>query len=209
MRFFSILKWSFNAAYDGYFPYLDWTGKPYPTDGSCPEGLLAGQPLCGEYFMVLWGLKGDLEYFDNTLGLEGPGDANACVCCRANNRDAERPWTDHREGAAWEATEFTDATWRPTHPNPCELFNIIGVTVLSIIVDLMHTKHIGVDQYFHASVLALLCYHVMPGTPTQNLAEIWEILYDHWQDTLYCACTPPPAHPTSTLVLPCLLSSIP
>lgn len=39
-----------------------------------------------------------------------------------------------------------------------------GLTILNVIPDLMHVKHLGVDQYVYGSVLALLVYVILPGT---------------------------------------------
>ena len=181
-RFWKILAWSLQALYDGLWPRQDWRGVPYPRGGSSEEGNLAGRQLAGGYFGCLWGIKADLEFYGNTMGLEGLGDANPCLCCRADNRDDSRPWTDHREGAAWEATIWTDATWRPAHPIHCPLFDLPGFTVLMIFIDLMHTRYIGTDQWFCGSVLYLLCYMIMPGTPEENCTAVFARMKRHWKD---------------------------
>ena len=51
-----------------------------------------------------------------------------------------------------------------------------GVGILTVKPDLMHNKHLGMDQYVFASVLALLVFFVMDGNAKQNFANVWREL---------------------------------
>ena len=58
-------------------------------------------------------------------------------------------------------------------PNP--MYNIPGVTPLTVCIDWMHTKYLGTDQYFPGSVLFTLCHFLMHGvSAAANCAEIWK-----------------------------------
>jgi len=63
-KFWKVLRWSFEALYRGTWPSHDH-------DGQVLHDAKAGQPLAGGYYGVLWALRGDLDYFQNTLNLEG------------------------------------------------------------------------------------------------------------------------------------------
>jgi len=39
--------------------------------------------------------------------------------------------------------------------------------------DWMHTKHLGCDKLAYASVLHVLCYQLLPGSPEENVDEVW------------------------------------
>eukprot|EP00973_Karenia_brevis_P059470 8280296-Karenia_brevis.AAC.1 len=49
----------------------------------------------------------------------------------------------------------------------------MGLTQHNISPDYMHTKHLGIDMYFLASILVLLVSHILPYTSTQNLQTVW------------------------------------
>jgi hypothetical protein len=53
------------------------------------------------------------------------------------------------------------------------LFHVPGVGIQQVHPDLMHTKHLGVDQYYFGSVLKFLTHHLLPGSPAENLEVIW------------------------------------
>lgn len=53
------------------------------------------------------------------------------------------------------------------------MFTITGVSILNIMPDLMHVKHLGTDQYFYGSVLKLLIHSVLPGSQSANLETVW------------------------------------
>jgi hypothetical protein len=53
-----------------------------------------------------------------------------------------------------------------------------------VAADIMHVKHMGTDAWFYGSVMCLLCYHVLAGDATTNLAEIWGMMQDFYKVTL-------------------------
>ena len=66
----------------------------------------------------------------------------------------------------WEA-----AHWRLQHPNCIPLWAHVDIETLQY--DLMHTKHLGVDCYFLASVMVYLVDVKMAEAPAQNLQALW------------------------------------
>jgi hypothetical protein len=61
----------------------------------------------------------------------------------------------------------------------CKLFSLPGVTALAVAYDYMHCKYLGVDGYLFGSVFWLLCFQILPGTPKENLAQVWAVPYMH------------------------------
>ena len=70
--------------------------------------------------------------------------------------------------------------WKPQEwlawpgKSQCPLFGAIGVTACSVMLDWMHVKYLGNDQYVYASIFHLLCFVMLPQSPLQNLLSIWE-----------------------------------
>lgn len=157
-----------------------WDGGDWPVDSS--EALRAGTDLAGGFFGVLWGLKNDLEHSSGAMGLNNSGSANPCACCRADNRDDSRPWTAFGEDAAWLPTVWTAAAWAAAHPGCCPLFLVAGVTILTLMTDLLHIKHLGVDQYFLASIISMLVYDIMPDSVDENIDNLHILLQQWWKD---------------------------
>ena len=179
-QFFRVLKWSLLALDAGKWPQKDWNGKDWPAGSWQAE--LAGTDLAGGFCAILWGLKGDLEHYFSAYDMANPGSKKPCSWCKADIRDDSKPWTDFREGAEWECTVYTPETWSADNPNPCLLLTIPGVTILCLLADLLHIKHLGVDQYFLGSLLTLMVYYMMTGTPQENLDVIWAVVLADLKD---------------------------
>ena len=45
-------------------------------------------------------------------------------------------------------------------------------TFQQVHTDLMHTKHLGVDQYYYGSVLKFLTHHLLPASPDENMETV-------------------------------------
>ena len=120
----------------------------------------AGKPLAGGWRGVVVMLKGDLDWYWKVLGV--PRDA--CGLCDANAPG--RTWS------AWMSVENMQPKLPTRHPlfaQPSYL------TLWQVCPDLMHSKHLGVDQYVAGSVLALL---TCGGMPAQFQAACDSVLED-------------------------------
>ncbi len=169
--------WSFTWLMRGVWPDADAYGTKY-TPG-LPEYTRRLTPLADGWTAALWLLKGDLEYFANTLGLEHFSSHTPCFLCRANTSDV--PWTDIRCGAQWQATVWTPETWRHHNRNTHPIFGVPGVSITSVSPDMLHSKHLGTDTYFYASVLTLLTRHMLPASPQNNLDRVWTRIQHHYK----------------------------
>jgi hypothetical protein len=99
-----------------------------------------------------------------------------CCLCRATMR-GDNSWADFRNNAAW-----LDCCWTPTEwlnwPNRSSnvLFQLAGVTAVSIALDYMRCKYLGSDMYQFGSALYMLCYFVLTGAPLENVHTCWAFI---------------------------------
>ena len=84
-----------------------------------------------------------------------------CLYCPCNA--STLPWRDLSFNALWIAATWTSDNWLALIPNSHVVFTIMCVTILSVVTDILHVKHLGVDTNIAGSVLWLLCYQVLPG----------------------------------------------
>lgn len=147
------------------------------------EGQRAGSLLAGGFFGVLFAITGDLEYMAKTLGLPRFSSAtNPCCLCRCL-KHGPMTLTDCRYPLApWLGTMWNPLEWKAWEDR-CKnkLFDIPGVSGLTVAYDYMHCKYLGVDQYVFGSVLYLLCFFVLGGSPTENLARVWGWIKSHYK----------------------------
>ena len=147
----------------------------YPKNSGA--GRKAGQLLAGGSFGVLWSIKGDLEFLANVIDIprwslkSGP-----CCLCRCNG-DGELTWADFIPNAPWIATCWTPSSWQGwANKSKNLLFTLPGVTILSVCLDYMHVKYLGLDQYIFGSTLSMLVHFVMTGSPLDNLQRCWTFI---------------------------------
>eukprot|EP00969_Alexandrium_andersonii_P332267 14683576-Alexandrium_andersonii.AAC.1 len=87
-----------------------------------------------------------------------------------------------KEHAAWVAATWTPASWRAARGGiPHEIFTLDGITIYTMQADYMHCKHLGCDQYYMASVLALLVVQVLPGSAVRNMEKLFEEVKEFYQ----------------------------
>jgi hypothetical protein len=173
-QFFTILAWSFYWLFLGVWPNKAWNSdEPYPANSE--DAKRAGKPLANGFFGVLWAIMGDLDYFYGVLGLPRFSSAtNPCALCKCTSA-GPLSWTDNRADALWMSNLWSAKDWL-AWPNrsKCPLFSIPGVSCLTVALDYMHCKYLGMDQYMFGSILRLLVYHCLSvGTPQENLNQLW------------------------------------
>ncbi len=167
--FWTHLRWSFEWLEKGVWPDVNPEGAKF--DPKSPEGQRALKSLAGGWRCKLWALKGDLEFFSSSLGLESYHSHTPCFLCKANTSDT--PWTDFRENQAkWLSTIWSDVAWKARAGRHI-LFHLPGLSISSVLPDILHCKHLGTDQYYYGSVLMVLTHHILKGSKEDNLATVW------------------------------------
>ena len=158
--------WSMNILFAGVWPPADADNVPYAI--GTPDHEKIGKPIaggwCGAY-----------------LSLEHTGSKTPCFLCKANTD--EFPWTDCRQGTAkWLTTLWSNRRWQEARPNRHVIFRAIpGVSLSSILPDLMHSKHLGSDAYFYGSVLKMLTHTMLPDSHAANLATVSEQIMEQYK----------------------------
>lgn len=177
--FWKVLCWSLYWLFVGKWPTRDPDGHAWPAGSD--NARKAGQPLAGGYRATLFCLRADLEHLSKAFGLQHSGSAQPCCLCKANM--STLPWTDHTRGALWRGSICNNTTWLAEHPDAHRLFTAVpGFGITMFVPDVMHTFHLGVYQYVFGSILKYLTWYHMPGTRDENLASVWGMIKDGYQD---------------------------
>ena len=170
-----------SALWAGTWPEFDWLKRRFRDYApNSYHAKMAGKPLAGRsannsYIGVLWKIKGDLDFWADDLDLPRHNVSKPCALCAAESSCTSTiPWDDLSEGAAWVSQTYSNAQWRLLFPLAHLIFSCQpGIGIWTMSADYMHDKHLGFDQYFLSSVLVLLCFYMLPGTPAQNLVQVW------------------------------------
>lgn len=139
--------------------------------------------MAGGYYAVLWAIQGDLEFLASVIDIPRWSlKAGPCSLCRCTG-DGDLSWCDFTPTANWLGTVWTPEAWKKwANRSKNLLFTLPGVTAMSIALDYMHVKYLGLDQYLFGSVLSLLCFFVLHGEPSQNLQTCWGFIQQYYKD---------------------------
>ena len=121
--------------------------------------------LADGFCAVVWGYIGDLDYFTQFFGFPDTQGAEPCGLCPCTNQEGDVPWSDFRSSphpAVWMTRLFKHADFI-ARGRFTPLLQLPGVTCFTLMIDWMHVKYLGTDQYFLGSVLALMTMHIMSG----------------------------------------------
>ena len=114
------------------------------------------------------------------LKLPNFNSARPCGLCRCSLAGANS-WSNFSKTAPWRSQLWTLTSWKAwENRSPCPLFQLSYCSALTVHLDYMHCKYLGVDQYTYASVLALLCCQIMGGTPQENLNQCWRTIKEYY-----------------------------
>ena len=118
--------WALGPILTGTHPTRDHNGQMFAP--GTDDSNVASTPLCGGFFMVIWQIRGDLDYFGNYLDLENSGSLFPCLWCQANTFDRDdnphavlwntpaRPWNDFSADSAWLGTCWNNqGQWLHAH----------------------------------------------------------------------------------------------
>jgi len=166
-----VICWSFKALASGLWPEADPWGRRYAdhSPGSL-DSRRAGTQLADGYCGIVWVVRGDLDYFANTLHLHHHAAARPCSWCPCNSVAGDpMAWSEFRRGISqWPSELWSDEEWREVHPNRHQLLQLPGVGISMVYPDHMHSKSMGTDGYTYGSVLWLLVYQILPGSIVQT-----------------------------------------
>ena len=163
-QYWKHVAWSLHACWLGIWPTEDLEGTPLTNK-------TAGKPLAGGFFFVLWVLQADLEFQHLFWGLPHWTNnlpCNRCGCRKEDLFNFKGPWVSNC---------YDKKTWnaRCKAAKVCALFALPGCWGGTVQPDLMHTKYLGVDQYFLASVIFVL-------DRVKQVHNWFQLLETYWKD---------------------------
>ena len=133
------------------------------------EKRMSGTPLAGNFFLALWSLKGDLDYFAKGLNLRHYSRNEFCEYCPSNAAvdDVPMNWTNFRADALWKRRQFTVAQWRALHGEDLHWLwkEMAYLSQHNIDPDELHIMHLGTFVWMLGSLLWVLRYLCMHGSP--------------------------------------------
>ena len=173
----SVIKWSFEAAYFNKFPEADHMGKAWPQHSW--RSKMAGQPLNSDgHSALLFAIQGDAEYLQNEYGLTLASHESMCFHCGANRSDC--PFNDFRPGALWRATMVSHAGTCPTEHM---VSGISGVTGDTFKFDILHTLEEGLTAHCLANcAFDWVLRSAWPGTQDVRLRDLFGKISKHYNE---------------------------
>ena len=95
---------SLQALWNGTWPAKTMNGQDHP---------LAGRPLAGGYFALVYTNIGDLDWMAGHFQLNHPGSSRPCALCACTNISDQdpRPWTDCNNEPTWLDSCWTDEVY--------------------------------------------------------------------------------------------------
>ena len=178
-----ILSWSFEAMYTGCWPSRDWRRQRWPKASA--ESRKAGQRLAGPWRACLIQVAGDLDYYSKYFGTpRWSNHTKPCALCRATYK-GPMSWLDNRLNSRWQNSLLKPSNFRSHFVPTSVIFQLPGMSALSIAMDWMHCMHLGWLQYLFGSVFHLLVFHLLPDEPLVNLARV-EAFIKHHQKSNHC-----------------------
>lgn len=169
----SWIVWDLKALAANRYHAVDPFGEPL--DPNSYYGKKAGQTIFDEgFFVMLYGVQGDLEYFSNDLGLPHHANVTPKPCCGwcRGNKDVH-PWFDFRPDASWRTSGLPDL--HLTHP----LFDLPGFTLWHFCLDWMHVMDLGVAPHALGSPLWHIVFVALSHlTPAEAVAKVAQFLLE-------------------------------
>lgn len=175
-----ILLWSLHWMFLGLWPDRDWDDKIYGKNTA--EGQLALSNLAGGFFAVPWTIKGDLKFFHEDLNMkkwDAASPCDDCDCHREEHGDDGMRHLNFGVRAPWKRTLLTPTQWIARNPNRHALFlKFLFLSHMNRAWDELHVMYLGVNQTLLGTVLWILVYKCLDGTPSDNLAIVWSLIKD-------------------------------
>lgn len=151
---FKIISWSLNTMLQGATPTHDADGMPLDN---------GGQPLAGPWRGACIQVRGDWQFFCQAFNFpQWNSHVRMCWLCRASNIDGRLCWTNFNSNAPWRGTAWSHESYladlASRGADAPSLFNIVGLRVECVMVDILHCVDLGVA----GQVVGNALYEVLP-----------------------------------------------
>ena len=131
-------------------------------------------------------IKGDWDHFAKTFGLRHYAAGKPCDHCRCEKlrgSDIRDFPTNFRRDARWKHNLISPAAWRAEYGQSLHvLWRAFGFLYnANIDAYEMHTMHMGTSMYMLGSVLHVLVFQILPGSPLANMEIIWTEICEQYR----------------------------
>jgi len=157
--FWRWLVWDLNQLYFNQWDDTDPWGNPLPED----VAERAGKPILhDDFFVVVWGVLGDNDYFQNDLGCPHHACKEPKACCEKCNctKAGEYRWFNWNGPWVGSLSERHE----PQHP----ISKIIGWTPYHFMADWLHVVDLGVASHACANILWDIVFNKMKQSTRQE-----------------------------------------
>ena len=137
------------------------------------DGMLASAARHRSYFAVPVFCTGDLEWYNLTHGLPRWNSLRPCGLCGVKRKDMFQ---------FLRVDNIEEDDWDIPRQHRCRLL-IRTLSPKAVAPDVMHTKHLGVDQRICGSVIWLLVAELLPGSFDDNRATLLAQMRAFWSGT--------------------------
>ena len=185
---YRILAWSLSACLYNRHPVLDWNLQPWNRPGDEDRARLANTKLNNDDMsFAIIGLCSDLDELCNTYQLAHFNSNTPCFWCPADMDVC--PWSDFSSTSPCFSQAYSppsDGSDVPK-PNGHAVWTIPGLTIHSILWDILHGLDLGPSQHVIGNCFFDFCQNSLLGTNrAERLAWVWDRLRH-----FYSAARPP------------------
>ena len=169
--------WDLLCCVRGEFLPYDWDGQDIAaTEGHQRRGKIGR--IMGELVLACNQLVADTEYHCNALRLRHfRNKTSPCDWCGCDAlKGSPKNYSDFREGSLWMLSMVTLEQWmNNVTPHPLfEAHVLIGITIFSICLDILHILNLGVDRYFLGSLVWTMVHDSgLPGDFHTRAEYVW------------------------------------
>ena len=132
--------------------------------------------LADGFFGVVWSIKGDLDWFSKEFGMmKYRENADPCDWCPCSKIGHPSNWPHCFDATSqWKTAIRTRDQWRAWKgASMHRLFTVFSfLSVENMEPDELHIFHLGVSGYCWGSILYLLVYVLLVGSPHDNLNRV-------------------------------------
>ena len=119
---------------------------------------------------------GDLDYYVKWFNApRWSQHSKPCSLCKTTFK-GPLSWRDNRYNSPWQRATLTQSNYRSHWDPQGALFDIPGLSGLSLAVDWMHCHHLGWIQYLLGSVFYLLVFTMLPDSELEDLATVGKFI---------------------------------
>ena len=175
-----VVLWSLHFAVLGIRPACDEMAMPLvQTQWKVKKG---GKPLPYGLCLVIHALKGDLDHLAKEWGLRNYNSKWPCQWCLCGRLQVfpRMRYNDFGPDAAWKGQLLSVSQWSAGYSSLFYIFELEYNTHLNIKPDELHIMHLGNSMYMLGSILSMLVFQMLGGSPQASMEQVWSEVMDYY-----------------------------